>query len=32
MRERLVIDGVTCLPVEEFLKGLTPGGWPGRGG
>jgi predicted AAA+ superfamily ATPase len=24
-RERLVIDGVTCLPVEDFLVGLTPG-------
>jgi len=24
-RERLVIDGVTCLPVDEFLAGLTPG-------
>lgn len=32
MPERLVIDGVSCLPVEEFLEGLTPGGWPGRGG
>jgi predicted AAA+ superfamily ATPase len=24
-RERLVIDGITCLPVEEFLMGLKPG-------
>jgi predicted AAA+ superfamily ATPase len=23
--ERLVIDGIMCLPVGEFLKGLTPG-------
>jgi len=29
-RERLVIDGVTCLPVEDFLMGLNPGRppWP----
>ena len=26
--ERLVIDGIMCLPVEEFLKGLTPGHVP----
>jgi predicted AAA+ superfamily ATPase len=32
MQERLVIDGVTCLPVEEFLMGLTPAGPPGSGG
>ena len=24
-RERLRIDGVWCLPVEEFLRGMTPG-------
>lgn len=24
-RERLVIDGVSCLPIEDFLSGLRPG-------
>jgi hypothetical protein len=23
--ERLLIDGVWCLPVDEFLRNLTPG-------
>lgn len=23
--ERLVIDGIMCMPVGEFLKALTPG-------
>ncbi len=23
--ERLLIDGVTCLPCEEFLRQLVPG-------
>lgn len=27
-RERLVVEGVTCLPCEEFLRNLTPGEAP----
>ena len=26
--ERLMIDGITCLPVEDFLRRLTPNRWP----
>ena len=29
-KERLLIDGITCLPVEDFLRGLTPNHWPGE--
>lgn len=24
-RERLMVDGISCLPLEDFLKGLVPG-------
>lgn len=26
--EKLVIDGITCWPAEEFLRQLKPNGWP----
>jgi predicted AAA+ superfamily ATPase len=29
-RERLLRDGVLCLPCEEFLKALVPGRSPGE--
>jgi uncharacterized protein len=30
-RERLVVDGISCLPVDDFLAGLTPGCLPHAG-